>query len=243
MGNPTEDITQYNRDRYEHFWRRARLLPPEVLPWWPVFKPLADASPNRLEIGPGLYPRLPVQGTNIVDLSGTALDVLSAAGAIAHRGLLHEQNFADSSMDLVGIFEVLEHVPDDEGLLREIARITRPGGRLTLSVPIGMRYFNVYDRFAGHVRRYEPDELRGKVERAGYVLERFVVHAGSPLGLFAYLVVWMLRYTPFLAAAIQEYGMLTFGRFIRVEWRESAEWESSTPHFPNCCAIFRRVDS
>jgi len=38
--------------------------------------------------------------------------------------------------DAVVLTQVLEHVPNPEGVLKELARITRPGGRLLLSVPM-----------------------------------------------------------------------------------------------------------
>ena len=43
--------------------------------------------------------------------------------------------FADSSFDLVVLREVLEHVGDEEGLVREVVRVLKPGGQLVMSVP------------------------------------------------------------------------------------------------------------
>lgn len=42
----------------------------------------------------------------------------------------------DGYYDAVVMTQVLEHVPNPEGVLKELARITRPGGRLLLSVPM-----------------------------------------------------------------------------------------------------------
>jgi 2-polyprenyl-3-methyl-5-hydroxy-6-metoxy-1,4-benzoquinol methylase len=42
---------------------------------------------------------------------------------------------ASASVDVAFCMEVLEHVPDDERALREIARVLKPGGRLVVSVP------------------------------------------------------------------------------------------------------------
>jgi ubiquinone/menaquinone biosynthesis C-methylase UbiE len=43
--------------------------------------------------------------------------------------------FADASFDAVMLTEVLEHTQDDRATLREIARVTKPGGTLLLSTP------------------------------------------------------------------------------------------------------------
>jgi SAM-dependent methyltransferase len=70
--------------------------------------------------------------------------------------------FADASFDLVSSFQVLEHVSDALAYLREIARVTRPGGEVILATPNaairldpGMAPWN---RF--HVHEYVAGELR-----------------------------------------------------------------------------------
>jgi SAM-dependent methyltransferase len=236
-----ENVTHYNEALYEGFWRLMPFFPPESMPWWPVIKALADAAPERLEIGPGVFPRFPVSGTHVVELSASALEVLAARGAIVHHGLLSDQQFGDRSIDLVGMFEVLEHISDDEALLGELSRITRPGGRLMLSVPLGMKYYCSYDRYMGHVRRYEPEELRGKVERAGYVLERFEVRKTSPREPVASFFVWVLQHAPRFAAWMLRYVMLPLGKRMRIEWKDAAEWDVVTRDASDCSAIFRRA--
>lgn len=230
----------YNEELYEELWQRFPFHGPEKLPWFPAIKEIADKARDRLEIGPGVTPRLPVQGTHVMDLSTGALEVLERYGAVAHRGLLADAHFPDASFDLVGLFEVLEHVPDDEGLLREIARITRAGGRLVLTVPLGMRHYNAYDRYMGHVRRYEPDELRSKAERAGYVVERFEVHSQSVLGPVAPFYVWVMRNFPRLSAWALRYVFLPLLERTRIEWHEPALWGSLTPGATDMGVIFRR---
>jgi SAM-dependent methyltransferase len=237
----TDKIARYNEELYEKAWRVTPFFPPESLPWWPEIKALADAAPERLEVGPGVFPRLPVANTHVVELSTAALDVLAARGAIAHRGLLQEQHFPDASIDLIGIFEVLEHVSDDEELIRELARITRPGGRLILSVPLGMKYFCSYDSYIGHARRYEPEELRSKIERAGYVLERFEVRMSSPREPMASLFVWVMQRFPRFSIWMLRYVMLPLGKYMRIQWQEASRWDEATRDAANCSAIFRRT--
>jgi SAM-dependent methyltransferase len=239
--NQVEPSQSYNEALYEEFWRRFPFHGPEGLPWFPAIKALADKAPDRLEIGPGLTPRFPVKGTHVMDLSGDALEVLERHGAIAHRGLLADAQFPDASYDLVGMFEVLEHVPDDEGLLREIARITRVGGHLVLTVPLGMKHYNAYDRYMGHVRRFEPEELRSKVERAGYVVERFEVHQQSVLGPAAPFYVWVMRNFPRFSAWALRFIFLPLLKLTRIEWRDPDQWGALTPGATDIGVIFRRV--
>jgi 3-hydroxymyristoyl/3-hydroxydecanoyl-(acyl carrier protein) dehydratase/SAM-dependent methyltransferase len=242
MTNTAIDVsTRYNEEFWEKAWRRFSFRTPDRLPWWPALKALCDHAPDRLEIGPGVFPRLPIEGTHVIDLSKGALEVLAQHGAIPHQGLLAEQSFPEKSFDVVGLFEVLEHVAEDEALLREIARVTRPGGHLALTVPMGMKHFCSFDRYVGHVRRYEPDELRSKIERAGYALERFEVHEQSPLEPAASVHVFVMRHFPLLTIWALRFIFLPLLERTRIEWHEAGEWEALTRGAIDCGAIFRRT--
>jgi SAM-dependent methyltransferase len=73
----------------------------------------------------------------------------------------------EGAFDVVGAFDVLEHVPEDEQVLTEMARAVRPGGGLLLTVPQHPRLWSAADSFAHHERRYRRTELVAKVKRAG----------------------------------------------------------------------------
>jgi SAM-dependent methyltransferase len=88
---------------------------------------------------------------------------------------------AERRFDLVGAFEVLEHVEDDAGAVRDWASRLRPGGRLLLSVPAWRKRWGAADESAGHLRRYDPDELAAALAGAGLEDVRVVVY-GFPLG-------------------------------------------------------------
>jgi SAM-dependent methyltransferase len=238
-----EKAQSYNESLYEEMYKRMAFSPPDHLPWFPALKALADAAPERLEIGPGVFPRLPVVGTHVVDLSSGALEVLAKHGAIAHNGLLQDLKFDQGRFDLCAMFEVLEHVPDDEGLLKEIARVTKPGGHLALTVPMGMKHYCSFDRYMGHVRRFEPDELRGKVERAGYVLERFEVHEQSVHEPVATFYVWIMRYFPRFTAWMLRYVFIPALAKKKIVWHDASEWDALIKGATDCGAIFRRVGS
>ncbi len=69
-------------------------------------------------------------------------------GLSVFTGELWDAHFPDSWFDLVIFWDVLEHMHDPKGVLLEAARVTRPGGRLILSLPnphsIEARVFGPY---------------------------------------------------------------------------------------------------
>ena len=69
--------------------------------------------------------------------------------------------------DLVGLFDVVEHVADDVGLLRGAAALAVPGGFVLLTVPADPRLWSKFDRYAGHYRRYTRSALEGLLRDAG----------------------------------------------------------------------------
>ena len=92
--------------------------------------------------------------------------------------------FPDGSFDRVIASEVLEHVPDDRGAMRELARVLRPGGRMAVTVP---RWFPelvnwvLSDEYhlveGGHVRLYRESDLRSRLLSAGlHTVDRHHAH-------------------------------------------------------------------
>lgn len=73
----------------------------------------------------------------------------------------------ESRGDLLLLMDVLEHVPDDLGLLQQAASHVIPGGHLLLTVPAFSWLWSGHDEFLGHYRRYTLPQLRRLVDRAG----------------------------------------------------------------------------
>ncbi|MFO0679536.1 MAG: methyltransferase domain-containing protein [Polyangiaceae bacterium] len=230
---------EYNRQLFDRTWRMTKLIPPDVWPSWKKYKELADAAPRRLEIGPGIHPKLPIEGTHVIDLSDHALDVLGKSGAIVHKGLLHEQKFEDGTFDLVGIFEVLEHVQDDTGMLKEIHRILKPGGMLALDVPVHMRHFSAFDDLVGHVRRYETAELRSKIEAAGFDLVCFEGRYLMMGRFMMWVMALFIRIFPKFALGIVEKNGAKLRKDIWVEWKET-DFESVSDKASDIAVICRK---
>ena len=78
----------------------------------------------------------------------------------------------DASFDLVTCLDVIEHTDDDVRSLRELRRVTRPGGALLVTVPAYPRLWSRHDEANGHRRRYTRRMLREAARRSGWRVER-----------------------------------------------------------------------
>ncbi|HEX3498977.1 MAG TPA: methyltransferase domain-containing protein, partial [Stellaceae bacterium] len=90
---------------------------------------------------------------------------LGELGVPTHHSLAQ---IAEGSIDLVYTFNVLEHIPDDDAAVREIARVLTPGGRLVAYVPAFAILWTAMDDRVGHVRRYRRAGLVGILRPAGF---------------------------------------------------------------------------
>jgi SAM-dependent methyltransferase len=81
--------------------------------------------------------------------------------------------------DLLGMFDVLEHLDDDVGTLHSLAEALVPGGALVLTVPAHPWLFDEMDVLACHRRRYTRAGLRRALEEAGFEVLR-LGHFMSP---------------------------------------------------------------
>jgi SAM-dependent methyltransferase len=186
-----------NRRFYDRFWAAARLVEPERFNTWPLVAPLLRPGQPRLEVGPGLRPRLPLAGTRFVDPSAPAVAKLRARGAHAVAGWITALPFPDASFELVGALDIVEHVDDGDRALAELARVARDGATLLLSVPLHPERWTRFDELVGHRRRYEPEQLNRALARAGFEIERSAVYGMQPRwpGL-AEFGLWCIEHRP-----------------------------------------------
>ena len=70
--------------------------------------------------------------------------------------------------DLVGMFDVLEHIPEDEIVLSQVHSALKTGGGLILTVPQHGFLWSYVDEISHHMRRYEKADLVAKVRNAGF---------------------------------------------------------------------------
>lgn len=157
-----------------NFWFRAR----NQLILWSLKKYFVSIS-RYMEIGCGTgyvltgvanaYPAAKLVGSEIFCAG------LPFAAARLNTAELIQMNarqipFTDE-FDVIGAFDVLEHIEQDEIVMAAILRALKPGGGAAITVPQHPWLWSSEDDSACHVRRYRVDELRNKMTRAGFKVE------------------------------------------------------------------------
>ena len=123
-------------------------------------------------------------GRTLVDLarygevSGIELNQDAAAhartrGAYDVRiGRLEELPWEPDRFDLITCLDVVEHIPDDVHALRELRRVSRPGGWLLVTVPAYQALWSRHDEANHHQRRYSRRTLAASARAAGWQVTR-----------------------------------------------------------------------
>lgn len=101
--------------------------------------------------------------------------------------------------EVIGLFDVLEHLPDDRAVLRDLHAMLSPGGVLILTVPAHQSLWSYFDEAAHHCRRYEPEDLMAKLGEAGFLVEYL-----SPFMSLLFPLIWAGRR---LASSVPRRGM------------------------------------
>jgi SAM-dependent methyltransferase len=98
---------------------------------------------------------------------------------------LGDAGFFPQCMDTVGLFDVLEHIEDDQGFLTQVHQLIKPGGQLFITVPAYQTLWSIDDVSAGHFRRYELQDLCGRLKKAGFKIDfSTYIFALLPLPIF-----------------------------------------------------------
>jgi len=89
--------------------------------------------------------------------------------------------------DIIGAFDVLEHIADDRRALKEMHKALKPDGGIMITVPQHPWLWSKADENARHQRRYTRTGLHEKIKAAG-----FAIH-----GTFSFIALLL----PFMAAS------------------------------------------
>ena len=84
---------------------------------------------------------------------------------------LEDMKIKDLSIPAIGLFDVLEHIENDNDFLAQIHKILIVGGRIYLTVPAYDILWSNEDIYAGHFRRYDLKKIKSMLQRAGFIIE------------------------------------------------------------------------
>ena len=178
----------------DHFWVRRR---------FEVLQRLAGAqlpaAKNMAEIGcgHGLLQRQvedqfgkPVTG---FDLNDFALKQnISRTSQVCCYDIFQREPSLRQRFDLIFLFDVLEHLSDEQKFLDAVTFHLAPQGRLILNVPAGQWAFSAYDVAAGHQRRYSIETLTAAASRNHLQLESCTYWGLSLVPTLALRKLWLL---------------------------------------------------
>jgi len=88
------------------------------------------------------------------------------------QGSAKQLPYGDGSFDFVTCSDVLEHIQDDTGAVREIQRVLRSGGYLLATVPAHPFLFSGHDRALHHLRRYTRSGFTNLIRGVGFRVVR-----------------------------------------------------------------------
>ncbi len=172
--NSTFDIQLFSQlaaIEAENFWHRARN---RLLVW--AFQKYFPNTKNFLEIGCGTG--FVLQGFResmpSLDLSGSEIysEGLSYAKERVPQAKLFQMDARQipfrNEFDVIGAFDIIEHVEEDELVLSQMHAAIKNQGGILLTVPQHPFLWSQYDNRAHHVRRYRASDLCHKVESAGF---------------------------------------------------------------------------
>jgi len=112
---------------------------------------------------------------------------------LTFHSTLEDLKLPTDSIDVIGAFDVLEHLEKPEDLLFEIHRVLKPGGTFICSVPAYQWLFSDFDRSIGHYRRYSRKDLSSLISSVDlYCTEIKAIYG------FLVLPAFLFRRLPFL---------------------------------------------
>ncbi|MBK8870706.1 MAG: class I SAM-dependent methyltransferase [Elusimicrobia bacterium] len=159
----------------DSFWFRSR----NALILWVIHKDVHRIG-SLLEVGCGtgfvlaaIAKKFP--GVRIVGADTHTAGLSFAAHRVPTAELLQmdarQQIFVDE-FDVIAAFDVIEHIQEDETVLRNFHRAIKPGGTCLITVPQHPRLWSSIDEESCHKRRYRSKELHEKLESAGFRIVR-----------------------------------------------------------------------
>ncbi len=155
----------------QHFWFTSR----NQLIIWAINSYFSKTN-NFLEIGCGTGFVLEAIENHFSELTLSGSEIFTKGLELAQKRLPKVTFFQMDArkipffeeFDVIGAFDVLEHIEEDEIVLKEMFQACKPGGGIVITVPQHRFLWSIVDEKAFHKRRYSRDELVSKVKQAGF---------------------------------------------------------------------------
>ena len=157
-----------------HWWYRARR---EVLAALIRRKALPPAGAKVLEIGCGTGHNLAMLAefgeVDALELDPEARKIAEGrlGKPVLSAPLPQLKGVPRDHYDLIGAFDVIEHIDDDHAALMSIARRLKPSGKLVMTVPAHQWMWSAHDVVNHHVRRYSRSQLQQLIANTPLRLE------------------------------------------------------------------------
>jgi SAM-dependent methyltransferase len=157
-----------------HWWYRARR---EVIAALIRRRVRPPANAHILEIGCGTGHNLAMLGAfGHVDALELDEEMRGFAEQRLGRSVMSAPlpemaGVPDRSYDLIGAFDVIEHIDDDHASVASIAAKLKPGGKFVMTVPAHQWMWSAHDVVNHHKRRYSKAGLRALIEGSPLRLE------------------------------------------------------------------------
>jgi SAM-dependent methyltransferase len=174
-GFPEESFDHLPEQEERSFWFRSRN---RLIEW--ALRKYFPAARSFFELGCGTGVVLEALHAQLPELALAGGEPFAAGLEVAHARVPNVPLYQldgrrlpfDQEFDAAGAFDVLEHVDEDEAVLRQLHQALKPRGGLLLSVPQHPRLWSPVDDYSHHRRRYTARGLVDQVEHAGFRILR-----------------------------------------------------------------------
>jgi hypothetical protein len=164
---PIEAHAQFAAIEDSSFWFRHRnAIIQTVVGHYPPSGPIIDVGGGNGSVALAL--KLSGLATIVVEPGPVAARTAHDRGLTVIRSPFNAEMFVAGSVPAIGLFDVIEHVPDDLQLLTACRTVLCEGGMVYVTVPALQWLWSSDDQFAGHFRRYSQRLLYQRLIAAGF---------------------------------------------------------------------------
>lgn len=148
-----------------------------------VLSPFVGDRVLEIGAGPGnmSHNLMPRAGYWATDVNAHYLDYLATLRStrpylhVAYLDAMSAETYpTGQAFDTVVCLNVVEHLQDDVGALRNMWNVLEGDGRAVILVPNGPYLYGTFDEVLGHCRRYTTDQLSSVAQQAGFRVERIL---------------------------------------------------------------------